>query len=37
MELNHMQGVASERFQYWYKHPESRKRGWFEVSGPAGC
>lgn len=36
MELNHMQGVASERFQYWYKHPESRKRGWFEVSGPAG-
>ena len=36
MELNRMQGVASKEFQYWYKHPESRKRPWFEVSGPAG-
>ena len=34
--LNKMQGVASEEFRYWYKHPESRKRPWFEISGPAG-
>lgn len=36
MELNKMQGVASNMFQYWYKHPKSRKRPWFEISGPAG-
>lgn len=36
MELNKMQGVASEKFQYWYKHPKERTRPWFEVSGPAG-
>jgi len=34
--LNKMQGVASDEFRYWYKHPESRKRPWFEISGPAG-
>lgn len=36
MELNYMQGVASREFQYWFKHPESRYRRWFEISGPAG-
>ncbi|MCM1219765.1 MAG: AAA family ATPase, partial [Lachnospiraceae bacterium] len=36
MELNKMQGVASTKFQYWYKHPESRIRPWFEISGAAG-
>lgn len=36
MELNKMQGVASTKFQYWFKHPESRNRPWFEISGPAG-
>ena len=36
MELNKMQGVASTKFQYWFKHPESRTRPWFEISGPAG-
>lgn len=36
MELNKMQGVASTKFQYWYKHPESRTRPWFEISGAAG-
>ena len=36
MELNKMQGVASSKFQYWYKHPESRTREWFEISGAAG-
>lgn len=30
------QAKASEDFQYWYKHPESRVRPWFEISGPAG-
>jgi exodeoxyribonuclease-5 len=34
--LNEMQEVASEKFQYWYKHPECRKRPWFEISGAAG-
>lgn len=34
--LNKMQSVASERFQYWYKHPKSRERKWFEISGAAG-
>lgn len=34
--LNKMQGVASSEFQYWYKHPESRYRPWFEISGAAG-
>ena len=34
--LNTMQGVASSKFQYWYKHPESRERPWFEISGAAG-
>ena len=36
MELNKMQGVASTNFQYWYKHPETRIRPWFEISGAAG-
>ena len=31
-----MQGVASKMFQHWYKHPEDRKRPWFEISGAAG-
>lgn len=33
---NEGQAKASENFQYWYKHPESRTRPWFEISGPAG-
>lgn len=33
---NEGQAKASEDFQYWYKHPESRTRPWFEISGPAG-
>lgn len=36
MELNKMQGVASNMFQDWYKHPEKRERPWFEISGAAG-
>lgn len=36
MELNFMQGVASEKFQKWFKDPSIRKRKWFEISGPAG-
>lgn len=36
MELNEMQKVASTKFQYWYNHPESRTRPWFEISGAAG-
>lgn len=36
IELNSGQSLASSSFQYWYKHPESRKRPWFEISGPAG-
>lgn len=36
MELNKMQNVASTMFQYWFKHPESRNRPWFEISGAAG-
>lgn len=35
-KLNAMQSVASEKFIYWYKHPESRERPWFEISGAAG-
>lgn len=35
-ELNDGQENASKKFQYWYKHPESRVRPWFEISGPAG-
>lgn len=35
-KLNEMQQVASEKFQEWYKHPEKRKRPWFEISGAAG-
>lgn len=34
--LNNGQSKASKSFQYWYKHPESRIRPWFEISGPAG-
>lgn len=33
---NEGQARASENFQYWYRHPESRVRPWFEISGPAG-
>lgn len=33
---NEGQAKASENFQCWYKHPESRTRPWFEISGPAG-
>lgn len=35
-ELNDGQAVASSEFQYWYKNPDSRRRPWFEISGPAG-
>lgn len=34
--LNPKQLEAKEKFLYWYKHPESRIRPWFEISGPAG-
>lgn len=34
--LNEGQELASTSFQYWYKHPKSRTRPWFEISGPAG-
>jgi exodeoxyribonuclease-5 len=34
--LNKMQAVASSMFQEWYKHPETRERPWFEISGAAG-
>ena len=34
--LNEKQLLAKEKFLYWYQHPESRTRPWFEVSGPAG-
>lgn len=31
-----MQEVARSKFCDWYKHPETRTRPWFEISGPAG-
>ena len=34
--LNPKQLEAKEKFLYWYQHPESRVRPWFEISGPAG-
>ena len=36
IELNKEQILTKEKFSYWYKHPESRKRPWYEISGPAG-
>lgn len=34
--LNDGQAIAVEDFSYWYKHPESHYRPWFELSGAAG-
>lgn len=34
--LNKKQYEAKEGFLYWYFHPGSRARPWYEVSGPAG-
>ena len=34
--LNDGQAKSVEQFAYWYRHPESRYRPWFELSGPAG-
>ncbi|MCM1220483.1 MAG: ATP-dependent RecD-like DNA helicase [Lachnospiraceae bacterium] len=34
--LNTKQQMAKDGFLYWYYHPESRVRPWYEVSGPAG-
>lgn len=36
IELNPEQILAKANFIHWYKHPESRVRPWYEVSGPAG-
>lgn len=33
---NEMQAIAIDKFCYWYNHPKSRMREWFEISGPAG-
>lgn len=35
-ELNDGQYKTVQKFCYWYKHPESWKRPWFEISGAAG-
>ena len=34
--LNEGQEQAVSKFAYWYRHPESRTRPWFELSGAAG-
>lgn len=34
--LNERQELAKSKFLYWFHHPESRTRDWFEISGPAG-
>ena len=36
MELNHGQQIAVEKYYDFIKHPERRKRPWFEISGAAG-
>lgn len=36
IELNEEQQKGLEMFSYWFQHPESRARQWFEISGPAG-
>ena len=34
--LNNGQEKSVDAFAYWYRHPETRHRPWFELSGPAG-